>query len=135
VTRTGLPKLRQWFDNTSRGEILAFLFSTRQRQNDINSARVTAVCHAVKLTLEFFVATALWAVDESIEVPFSRYQVLRNQKKLSCVWIFHDGPGRKIGDIDILSLIRCVRTRDHPFPAWDRNSIGQTSFCFFQIGG
>jgi hypothetical protein len=135
VTRTGLPKLRQWFDNTSRGEILAFLFSTRQRQNDINSARVTAVCHAVKLTLEFFVATALWAVDESIEVPFSRYQVLRNQKKLSCVWIFHDGPGRKIGDIDILSLIRGIRTGDHAFAAWDRNSIGQISFCFFDIRG
>ena len=60
---------------------------------------------------------------------------LRNQKKLSCVWIFHDGPGRKIGNIDILSLIRCIRTRDHAFPAWDRNSIGQTSLCFFHIRG
>ena len=60
---------------------------------------------------------------------------LRNQKKLSCIWIFHDGPGRKIGNIDILSLIRCIRTRDHPFPARDRNSIGQTSFCFFHIRG
>jgi hypothetical protein len=41
-------------------EILPFLFSTRQRQNDMNGARVTTVCHAVKLTLE------------SIEVPFFR---------------------------------------------------------------
>src|SRR6516225_5672757 len=56
---------------------------------------------------------------------------LRNQKKLSRVWIFHDGPGRKTGDIDILSLLRYIRTRDHAFPARDRNSIGQTSFCFF----
>src|SRR4029453_12422037 len=60
---------------------------------------------------------------------------LRNQKKLSCVWIFHDGPRRKIGDIDILVLFRQIRTRDHAFPAWDRNSIGQTSFCFFYIRG
>ena len=60
---------------------------------------------------------------------------LRNQKKLSCVWIFHDGPGRKISDIDILVLFRQIRTRDHAFPAWDRNSIGQTSFCFFHIRG
>src|SRR6266516_86182 len=34
--------------------------------------RVCGVCHAVKLTLEFFVATALWAVNESIEMPFFR---------------------------------------------------------------
>jgi hypothetical protein len=60
---------------------------------------------------------------------------LRNQKKLSCVWIFHDGPGRKTSDIDILVLFRQIRTRDHTFPAWDRNSIGQTSFCFFYIRG
>ena len=60
---------------------------------------------------------------------------LRNQKKLSCVWIFHDGPGRKTGDIDILVLFRQIRTRDHAFPAWDRNSVGQTSFCFFHIRG
>src|SRR6266496_3866146 len=60
---------------------------------------------------------------------------LRNQKKLSCVWIFHDGPGRKISDIDILVLFRQIRTRDHTSPAWDRNSIGQTSFCFFYIRG
>jgi hypothetical protein len=60
---------------------------------------------------------------------------LRNQKKLSCVWIFHDGPGRKIGDIDILVLFRQIRTRDHAFPAWDRNSIGQTRFCFLNIRG
>ena len=33
---------------------------------------MSQVCHAVKLTLEFSVATALWAVDESIQVPFSR---------------------------------------------------------------
>ena len=33
---------------------------------------MSRVCHAVKSTLEFFVATALWAVDESIEVPFFR---------------------------------------------------------------
>jgi hypothetical protein len=26
----------------------------------------------VKLALQFFVATALWAVDESIEMPFFR---------------------------------------------------------------
>jgi hypothetical protein len=31
---------------------------------------VSRVCRAVKLILEFSVATALWAVDESIEVPF-----------------------------------------------------------------
>src|SRR6266566_2676633 len=37
----------------------------------MNDARVR-VCHAVKLTLEFFVATALWAVNESIEMPFFR---------------------------------------------------------------
>ena len=67
--------------------------------------------------------------------PVDCCQVLRDQKKLSCVWIFHDGPGRKIGNIDILSLIRCIRTRDHAFPAWDRNSIGQTSLCFFHIRG
>ena len=60
---------------------------------------------------------------------------LRNQKKLSCIWIFHDGPGRKTGDIDTLSLVRCIRTRDHAFPAWDWNSIGQTSFYFFHICG
>jgi len=60
---------------------------------------------------------------------------LRNQKKLSCVWIFNDGSRRKTGDIDILSLLRCIRTRDHAFPAWDRNSIGQTNFCFFHIRG
>src|SRR6266487_332849 len=60
---------------------------------------------------------------------------LWNQKKLSCVWIFHDGPGRKISDIDILVLFRQIRTRDHTSPAWDRNCIGQTSFCFFYIGG
>ena len=68
-------------------------------------------------------------------VPRAPFPSLRNQKKLSCVWIFHHGPGRKIGNIDILSVIRCIRTRDHPFPAWDRNSIGQTSFCFFHIRG
>jgi hypothetical protein len=33
---------------------------------------IFTVCHAVKLTLEVFVATALWAVDGSIEVPFFR---------------------------------------------------------------
>ena len=60
---------------------------------------------------------------------------LRNQKKLFCVWIFHDGPGRKTGDIDILVLFRQIRTRDHAFPAWDRNCVGQTSFCFFHIRG
>jgi hypothetical protein len=31
---------------------------------------IFTVCHAVKLTLVFFVATALWAVDQSMEVPF-----------------------------------------------------------------
>src|SRR5436309_16011461 len=60
---------------------------------------------------------------------------LRNQKKLSCVWIFHDGPGRKTSDIDILVLFRQIRTADDTFPAWDRNSIEQTSFCFFYIRG
>ena len=60
---------------------------------------------------------------------------LWNQKKLSCVWIFHDRPGRKISDIDILVLFRQIRTCDHTFPAWDRNSIGETSFCFFYIRG
>ena len=60
---------------------------------------------------------------------------LRNQKKLSCVWIFHDRPGRKISDIDILVLFRQIRTRDHTFPACDRSSIRQTSFCFFYIRG
>jgi len=60
---------------------------------------------------------------------------LRNQKKLFCVWIFHGRPGRKISDIDIFVLFRQVRTRDHAFPTWDRNSIGQTSFCFFYIRG
>jgi hypothetical protein len=40
----------------------------------MNSARhvIFTICHAVKLTLEFFVATVLRAVDESIEVPFFR---------------------------------------------------------------
>src|SRR5437762_12408496 len=38
----------------------------------IRTPRVSRICHAVKLTLEFFVATALWAVDESIEIPFFR---------------------------------------------------------------
>src|SRR5437762_14294598 len=38
----------------------------------IRTPRVSRICHAVKLTLEFFVATALWAVDESIEMPFFR---------------------------------------------------------------
>ena len=33
---------------------------------------ICAVCHAVTLTLELFVVTALCAVEESIEVPFSR---------------------------------------------------------------
>jgi hypothetical protein len=60
---------------------------------------------------------------------------LRNQKKLSCVWILHGGPRRKIGDIDILVLFRKIRTRDHALPAWDRNSVRQTSFCFFDISG
>jgi hypothetical protein len=68
-------------------------------------------------------------------VPRAPFPSLGNQKKLSCVWIFHDGPGRKTGDIDTLSFVRCIRTRDHAFPAWDRNSIGQTSFYFFYIRG
>jgi hypothetical protein len=67
--------------------------------------------------------------------PFLIIPSLGNQKKLSCVWIFYDGPGRKTGHIDILSLLRCIRTRDHALPAWDRNSIGQTSFYFFNIRG
>ena len=65
----------------------------------------------------------------------SAFRRLRNQKKLSCIWIFYDGPGRKTGDIDIFSLVRCIRTGDHAFPARDRNSIGQTRFYFFHIRG
>ena len=65
----------------------------------------------------------------------SIFPSLRNQKKLSCIWIFYDGTGRKTGDIDILSLVRCIRTRDHAFPAWDRNSIWQTGFYFLHIRG
>jgi hypothetical protein len=68
-------------------------------------------------------------------VPRALLPSLRNQKKLFCVWIFHDGPGRKTGDIDILVLFRQIRTRDHAFPAWDRNCVGQISLCFFNIRG
>ena len=60
VTRTGLSKLG--FHNTSRGGILPFFLSTRQRKNDMNARAsvIVTVCHAVKLTLE------------SIEVLFFR---------------------------------------------------------------
>jgi len=68
-------------------------------------------------------------------VPRTPLPSLRNQKKLSSVRIFRDGAGLKTGDIDILSLVRCIRARDHAFPAWDRNSIGQTSFYFCHIRG
>src|SRR5436190_21121945 len=70
VNRTAKIKVPQYFTR----RILPFFVSTRQRQNDTNGARVTssAVCHAVKLTLEFFVATALRAVNESIEMSFFR---------------------------------------------------------------
>ena len=67
---------------------------------------------------------------------FRKYsQILWDQEKLSCVWIFHHGSGRKIGDIDILPVLRVIRTRDHAFPARDRNSIGQISFSFCYIRG
>jgi len=80
-------------------------------------------------------APTLVALPSMSLIPSAPLPSLRNQKKLSCVWIFHDGAGRKTGDIDTLSLVRCIRTRDHAFPAWDRNSIGQTSFYFFNIRG
>ena len=89
----------------------------------------------IETRLPASLAPTLVALPSMSRVPRAPLPSLRNQKKLSCVWIFHDGPGRKIGDIDILSLLRQIRTRDHPFPARDRNSIGQTSFCFFYIRG
>ena len=54
---------------------------------------------------------------------------LRDQENLSCVWISHSGPGGKSPDIDVISL-RYIRTYDHAFLTWDRNSIWHVSFCF-----
>src|SRR5439155_25617612 len=82
---------------------------------------------AVDLCTVLWIEVIMTNNGEHDAAPSFNAPSLRNQKKLSCVWIFHDGPGRKIGNIDILSLIRCIRTRDHPFPARHRNSIGQTS--------
>ncbi len=79
--------------------------------------------------------TSILSLARERRVLRTPFRSLRNQKKLFCVWIFHDGPRRKIGDIDILVLFRQIRTRDHAFPAWDRNCVGQTSFCFFHIRG
>jgi len=59
---------------------------------------------------------------------------LRHQENLSCVRIFHSGPRRKSADIDVISL-RWIRTYDYTFLAWDRNSKGHISFCFFRRGG
>jgi len=59
---------------------------------------------------------------------------LRHQENLSCVWISHSGPGGESPDIDVISL-RYIRTYDHAFLTWDRNSKGQISFCFFRWRG
>jgi len=59
---------------------------------------------------------------------------LGHQENLSRVWIFHSGPWGKSANIDVISL-RYVRTCDHAFLAWDRNSIGHISFGFFRGRG
>src|SRR5262249_48591393 len=48
--------------------------------------------------------------------------VLRHEENLSGVRIFHSGSRRETAHIDVISL-RQIRTDDHAFPAWDRNSI------------
>src|SRR5256886_5291329 len=59
---------------------------------------------------------------------------LRHPKNLSCVWIFHSGPGGESADIDVISLRR-IRTHDHAFLAWYGNSIGHIPFCFCRRRG
>jgi hypothetical protein len=57
VTRTGLPKLG--FHNTSRGRILPFFISTRQRQNDTNGARVTSSLRSATMKWRSYVIFGL----------------------------------------------------------------------------
>src|SRR5262249_21462311 len=105
----------------------AVSFSSVRTSNRFPS-RCTSTIQIVRPLESRYVADPLNSVPDL-------FPSLRNEKKLSCVWIFYDGPGSKTGDIDILSLLRCIRTRDHAFPAWDGNSIGQISFCFFYSRG
>src|SRR4029077_3149438 len=54
----------------------------------------------------------------------------RHQKDFSCVWISHRGSWRKGGDVDVVS-IGGIRTCDHAFMTWYRNSVRRISLCLF----
>ena len=58
----------------------------------------------------------------------TRKKELRHPEDLSCVWIFHSGSGSKGANVDVTPFWQ-IRTCDHAFPAWDRNSIGHIAFC------
>lgn len=43
-------------------------------------------------------------VADRVARRHEEYVNLRHPENLSCVWIFHSGPGGKIADIDVVSL-------------------------------
>src|SRR4029077_14039510 len=102
----------------------------------LRRARSTQLCRQNPLATQ-----ARWQITRSV-MPitfaqnFSMRKILRcgihassrHQEDFSCVWISHSGSWRKGADVNIISLGQ-VRTCDHPFMTWYRNSIRHISFC------